>query len=132
MNTTTELLQISGGELKNRKSVYESGKRTVYSVFNEVVDASYDRLAGAISNFVDEEKNKAMPNHELITYCNQICQALWQEKSFFGKFTDEEIEIIATNMSPITKGFLTLSEHEHHSLIEQNKPYFDNLIQRWG
>lgn len=132
MNTTAKLLQISGEELKNRKSVYESGERTVYSVFNEVVDASYDRLAGAISNFVDEEKKKNMPNHELIAYCNQICQTLWQEKSFFGKFTDKEIEIIATSMSPITKGFLILSEHEHHTLIEQNKPYFDNLIQRWS
>lgn len=131
MNTPSKLLQISGEELKNRKSVYDSGERSPYSVFNEVVETSYSRLAGIITDIIRYEEAKNIPDTSLINYYNDICSSLWLEKSYYSKFTDVEIVKVSNIMSPLIKSLVLESESEQQKIISDHKEYFDNLINRW-
>lgn len=131
MNTSTELLHITGEELKNRPSVYESGERSSYSVFNEVVETSYSRLVGILTDLIRYEESKNVPNANLINYYNEICSALWLEKSYYGKFTDSEIINISKIISPLIKSLILVSEDRQQIIIREHKGYFEHLLQRW-
>lgn len=132
MNTTAKLLQISGEELKNRKSAYESGERTVYSVFNEVVETNYSRLAGIITDLIRYEESKKVLDKDLMHYYDSICSALWLEKSYYNQFTDKEIVNISNLMSPLIKELTPYDEPEQQKIIENNKDYFESLLSRWS
>lgn len=103
--------------------------RTIYSVFNEVVETLYSSLAGAIVDLGRYEESKSAPNQDTLKYYNQICKALWSEKYDFYKFSDAEIKSTADKLSPILKA-IKGDKPQDQLVIEKNKNYFDYLIKK--
>lgn len=114
-----------------KPSVYKTGERTVHSIFNEVAETLYSSLAGSIADLGRYENSKKYPSQEKLAYYSLIRQALWQEKRFLNKFTDQEIKHNTDILSPILKAFNGDKEHEE-KIIEANRSYFDNLIEKTG
>lgn len=104
-------------------------ERTVYSVFNEVAKSLYPALAGAITDVKRFLMTNGNPDPELISYYSKINQALLNEKRFFYRLTDVEIKRAADTLSPIVKK-MGVDKDRDQLIIEQNRPYFDNIISR--
>lgn len=111
-------------------SIYGTGERTVYSVFNEVVGTLPDNLAAAILHTASFEESKQNPNQELINYYNIVCKALWSKKHKFYALTDKEIKELSNQLSPICKQINFVDYPEAQKIIEQYRPFFDKLINK--
>ena len=123
--------RVAGNEIINRASAFESGERSKYSVFNEVTETLYSSLAGAITDLVRYEEQKNTPDVSLIKFYNDICSALWQEKSYYSKLTDSEIKDVSAVLSPINKALFGDKESQQ-AVITQNLSYFNKLIAKWS
>lgn len=104
-------------------------ERTVYSVFNEVVKSLYPALAGAITDVKRFVMTSSNPDADLINYYSKINQALLNEKRYFYQLTDEEIKHTGNTLSAIVKK-MGVDKDRDQLIIEQNRPYFDNIISR--
>lgn len=123
--------RVLGNEVLPLKSVFETGERSRYSVFNEVVESLYSSLAGAIANLGYYEKSKQNPDPRILNYYRLIGKALWAEKSNFPNLTDEEIKEVANELSPIKKQLFG-DKDAQQLVIENNRAYFDMLISKNG
>ncbi len=123
--------RIVDNEIVTKPSVYETGARTVYSVFNEVVESMYSSLAGSIADLSRYEESKANPDLEKVNFYELIGQALWREKRNFNELTDAEIVIIASQLSPILKAIHTApNKIEVEKIVQDNLQFFDLLIKK--
>lgn len=100
------------------------------SVHCEVVETLYSGLAGAITNLCYVEENFANPDSKLIRYYDQICSALWHEKSLFSRLSYDEIVIVDNTLSPILMRLSGFDYEHDRDLILGNRNTFDNLISK--
>ena len=101
-----------------------SKTRTTYSVFNEVIKSSYPTLAGLLANIKFEDAAFEL-------YCDNIGIALWQEKRFYYKLTDQEIIEVSNILSPSIKAIIN-DNSKAKSVILENKTFFDHIIKKHG
>lgn len=113
-----------------KSSVFETGERTTYSVYNEVVETLYSSLAGSLTDIAHNESEKEAPDQNLISYYKLIRRALWLEKSNFCNLTDKEIIEVDNQLSPINKKITGENYEQDQKTIEQYKPFFDELIAK--
>lgn len=101
-----------------------SETRSTYSVFNEVIKSSYPTLASLLINIKFEDA-------EFELYCEKIRIALWQEKRFYFKLSDQQIVEVSKILSPIIKAIIN-DNSQTKSIILKNKSYFDLIITKHG
>lgn len=113
-------------------SIYGTGERTVYSVFNEVASTLLIDLAARIIHTVKFEESKQSPNQELISYYKLVRNALWSKHNRFYTLTDKEIKELSNKLSPICKKINFVDYPEAQKIIEQYRPFFDEFIAKSG
>jgi len=97
------------------------------TIENEVNQSLFASLVGLIVNQEYKEKKQPIPDQDKLEFYNNIGIALWEAKSRWHRYTDEDIKIISEPVSKLIKSFNGDYTHDD-VLIRDNREYFTKLI----
>lgn len=102
------------------------------TIENEVKESLFADLAGIIANLEYKEEAMLNPDIDKLDYYKKARISIWQVKNHWGKFTDEDIQLISKPVSSLIKAFSATSDYiEEQKIFEANRSFFDEIIKTY-